>query len=63
MEKETSLSDKIWDEGLEEMIGVKAIKEAVKRLKAKFKKLSQRTKGGLDEFFDEIDAIFGDKLV
>ena len=38
-------------------------KEFIKLLKFKFRKLSQRTPGGLDEFFIEINKIAGDELV
>lgn len=35
-------------------------KEFIRRLKFKFRKLSQRTPGGLDEFFEEIDKLAGE---
>ena len=73
MKEEWNLSDKI-EEYLEPQdedgnlktyanrIHMQDVKEFIVRLKRKFLKLSQRTKGGLDEFFDEINELAGEKL-
>ena len=64
--KESNLSEKIYTKihsDNTECFQLFDVKESIQRLKFKFRKLSQRTPGELDEFFEEIDKIFGPKLI